>query len=229
MSNDDRLLKALGQLAREQDATAEPPRELLSPPSPDVVAQIATRGLASLDKSAPAPATGTAVTSIDAARARRKRWTWTAAVAGPLALAASALLYVNSERGPALPAYSISITGGLAEQRSSAGTAPALLLEPGAPVEIVLRPQAPTSESLDAHLYWVQGDRVQRWPVEAERSPEGALRLRGRALSPFGPGDGQLTAVIAPAGSLPATATARDLTSPRKAWQVFHHPVHWRR
>lgn len=230
--SDERLLRALGQLAREQ-AAVPVPSELVTPPDPAVKDRIVTRGLA--DLAAHAPVTEAAgITPITAARkAGVGRRRWLAGAGGSLALAACALLWASRQQGEgtsaALPAYSLSLAGGIAEQRSAggAGAAP-LVLESGARVEVLLRPASATGEDLGARFFWVKDGRIRLWAITPERSPEGALRATGRPAAPFGAGAGELVAVVARQGALPDGLTTQQLASPPRGWQLLRHPVRWR-
>jgi hypothetical protein len=217
MSNEpgDSLLRKLGQLAREQDGEA-PPAELLSAHGDAARARIVERALGAL---APAPR---------AVRARsRKRLFF--AFALPLAGAAALLVLVPRARPPGapLPAYALEVSGGVAEVR---GTPPAgpLLLEAGARVELRLRPQHPIDGAADARLFWRAGRDLRRWPVRAQMSPEGVLRVIAPAESPFGPGDGEIIAVVARPDTLPEQTDLATLEAGRAGWQILRWPVRWR-
>jgi hypothetical protein len=217
MSNEpgDSLLRKLGQLAREQDGEA-PPSQLLSP-SVDT-ARIVERALG---KVAPAPR---------AVRERpRKRFFF--ALVLPLAGAAALLVLVPRARRPPgapLPAYALEVSGGIAEVRGAEPTRGPLLLESGARVELRLRPQHPIDGAVGARLFWRAGRDLRRWPVRAEMSPEGVLRVIAPAESPFGPGDGELIAVVARPDILPEQTDLATLEAGHAGWQILRWPVRWR-
>ncbi|HEY0713123.1 MAG TPA: hypothetical protein VGF45_10645, partial [Polyangia bacterium] len=76
-------------------------------------------------------------------------------------------------------------------------------LEAGARVEVRLRPAVEVDGAVAVQFYWAKEGRAQRWSVNAEAAPGGALRVRAAATSPFGPGDGKLIVLVGRPDQLP--------------------------
>jgi hypothetical protein len=238
---DDRLLKALGHLAREQAREAVP-TALVGEPSGEGEARAAERALAALGVKA-----ATDVSAEHAVRGMRPpalarpqpsfwdrlRQRWAVAVAIP-SLAALALFLVRSLGGGgagALPAYGLEALGGVAETRGpERAAAEPLRLAPGAPVELRLRPaEAISGGRVDARAYWVKDGRAQLVAGVAEHAEGGAIRIRARAQAPFGAGAGEIVAVVGRPEALPgaeATEAAALVKAPEGA-QVLRQPVLW--
>jgi hypothetical protein len=222
---EDRLLRSLGTLAREQDAE-QPPAALLPPLHPAAHGRLVDEILGT---AVPAPRPLAVATEGVAVRAQRRLGRWLAALLVPAAVAAGATLWLHAAPPP-LPGYEATVTGGVSETRSAPppSTAP-ILLDPGSPLEVVLRPQTEVPRSLEARAFWARADDLRPWTeAEVDHSPRGAFRFRGRAPRPFGPGPGHLVLVVAPPGQLPATIDASSLRSPPRVWRVVRQPVHWR-
>jgi hypothetical protein len=221
MSNDslpgDSLLRKLGQLAREQDTEAPP--ELLSAHAEAARTRIAESALGAL-----APQRVVRVKP-------RKRYFF--AFVLPLAGAAALLLLVPRVKrtpGAPLPPYAIEVSGGVAEVRATPAAGGPLVLDAGARVELRLRPARPVSEkgAADARLFWRSGRDLRRWPVRAQISNEGVLRVIAAAESPFGAGEGELIAVVARPDALPDQVDLATLDAGRPDWQILRWPVRWR-
>jgi hypothetical protein len=229
MSDDDRLLRALGQLAREQEAQ-QPPADLLRPPAPAAQERVVGAVLAQLAGAA-APAAPAIAPPAAVPAARRRRWRWTLGLLVPLAAAAAGVvLWMRADPGAALPAYAMTVAGGVAEYRAAGAgdDGKPLALAAGAPLEVVLRPAIPARGTPGLRLFWVRGGQVRRWAVEPQRSPEGALRVRAPAEAPFGPGPGELVAIVARPDLLPDAIAVEALAAPADGWQILRRPVDWR-
>jgi hypothetical protein len=222
----DQLLRALGQLAREQRREKTPPAELLEPPSEAIKERVVAQAIATLGAHAEKPAGHGTARAVAPGSARRPRWwLW---LPMPLALAAGLAFWLRT--GPAaLPSYAMETGGGAAAYR--AGGRPdagdPMLVAAGAPIEIRLRPAVDSTQAVAARAFWVSGSEVRVWQVATATSPGGAVRMRGAGERPFGTGAGELVAVIAAAGALPATISAAVLASPPAGWQVFRRAVRW--
>jgi hypothetical protein len=216
----DSLLRKLGQLAREQDTEA-PPAELLSANPEAAQARIAEKAVAAL-----AP-------KVRPARAAQPRpfARYFFALFVPLAGAAALVLLIpRSARQPGapLPAYGLEVSGGVAEVRAATPVAAPLVLEPGVRVELRLRPKQAVEGPVDARLYWRSGRDLRRWPVRAQVSAEGVLRVIAPAESPFGPGEGEVIAIVARPAALPDQVDLATLENGRADWQILRWAVRWR-
>jgi hypothetical protein len=229
MSADDRLLETLGALAREQESEAAP-AELLRPLDPERRERLVDQTLAGLaatpgERTSPrSPAEVGPPTPI-----RRRLGRWLAGFTVPLAVTAGVLLWL---RAPALPSYLAAVTGGVAELRGPPAASDPLTpvrLAPGAPLEIVLRPEtAVRGGSPEARVFFVRDDRFAPWrPAIADHAASGAFLFRGLVESPFGPGPGEMVMVVAPAGALAAVVDAKLLRTPPARWRVVRQSVRW--
>jgi hypothetical protein len=234
---DDRLLKTLGNLAREQ-ARENPPAGVVGEPTAEGEARAAERALAALGLK-----TATDVSAEHAVRQMRPpvtaqgpsfwerlRQRWAVALAIPT-LAMLALFFIRMGSGPeGLPAYGLEVLGGVAETRGPEAAAEApLRVEPGAAVELRLRPSVSVDGPVDVRLYWVKDGRAVRVSGVAEHAPGGAIRVRAPAEMPFGPGAGELVAIVGRPGTLPPES-AQDVSaiaSAAKQAQLLRHKVEW--
>jgi hypothetical protein len=164
--SDDRLMKELARVAREEGATEDPrARDLLRPFSPAEMDAMVARSAAALGNAQPKQ------------RARRPAFI---ALAGGLALAAGVALFLT--RPPddvvASTTYDLVIEGAARSSRSSAPS-------PAGPIEVardghltlVVRPDHPTHAAATAVVMLVHGDDVRAWDVGPQRSDEGAFRI----------------------------------------------------
>jgi hypothetical protein len=81
---------------------------------------------------------------------------------------------------------------------------------------------------VQARLFWVKGGRVRRWTAPVESSPEGVLRVIAPAESPFGPGDGEVVAIVGRPGALPDELDTATLDRGDAGWQTLRWPARWR-
>lgn len=208
--SEDSLLKALGKLAREQ-AAEPPPAELMTPPHPTVKETIAARAVSAFGKPAPERLE------------RRARTSWWVALLAPVALAAAGVA-LFTRGGGALPAYALEARGGHAELRGTTDRQP-LVLGPGAPLELVLRPATEADGKVEARVFLVSGGAHLVWtPDERTASPQGGLRLRGVLSATPGAGPGEIVVIVGRPGSLPLTPEDVD----RGAGTTVTQPVSWR-
>jgi hypothetical protein len=130
------------------------------------------------------------------ATAGHRKTAWIAAIAAPLALAAAVLLWVN--RAPPLPAYALELSGTVDTVRGETPAAPqdAPVVEPGAPLTVVLRPARNPGADVVARAFWVKGGCVRAWPAASEQADGGGIRLTGRGEAPCGAGEGALVVVV---------------------------------
>jgi hypothetical protein len=225
--SDDRLLSALGQLAREQRKEKTPPAELLSPPSQTAKDRIVAQALSAM-ATRPSEEQGSPKTAAAApapTRRRGRRWLWLGA---PVAMAAALALWLRVGTPPEmLPRYAMETSGGTAAYRGAAPDAEApLAIAAGSTVEVRLRPEVDATQTVAARGFWVKGSDVRPWSALVETSSGGAVRMRGPGEQPFGPGDGELVTVVA--AQVPADVTAATLASPPAGWQVLRRRVSWR-
>jgi hypothetical protein len=227
--SDDRLLLALGQLAREQRHEEEPPPELLAPPSEDAKDRIVAQALASIvaeasDDEAELAAVR-AQTQPPPPRQRRRWWLW---IGTPVALAAGVTFWFYGRATDALPRYAMEISGGAAAYRAAQAVSDEpLVIEAGSSVEIRLRPETDSAQPIAVRAFWVKGHAVRAWSAEMALSPHGAVRLRGPGEQPLGAGEGEIVAVVAPSGALAGDISTVELTSPPAGWQLFRRRVRW--
>jgi hypothetical protein len=212
MSNDD-LLRALGRLSvrqAEEDERPLPP-ELVGPPSLATRQHLADQALAALATTG-GPRNREPRRWFQRLDARRTLLLATPALG---AAAAAALIFTRGRGGAPLPAYTMSLTGGVASLR---GDAPAggepLPLAEGSRVELRLRPEHPIAAGgVEVQLYWSRAGQQVRWTATTEMSDQGAVRVIGPAPRPFGAGDGELVVRIGRPGS---------------PGQTLRTPVRWR-
>ena len=216
MSNDD-LLKALGRLsARQADEAEEDPalRHLSVPPTLEARQRLADQALAALHVR-PQPETESAAGPgrwFQQLYARR-----TLLLATPALGAAAALLVFTRRRGGGpMPAYTMQLTGGVATLRGATPGSDSdspLHLAQGSRVELRLRPERSTTPAgLEVQLYWSRAGKQVPWTAATEISEQGAVRVVGTAPRPFGPGDGELIAVVGRPGG---------------PWQTLRAAVRW--
>lgn len=190
--NDD-LLEALGRVAREERAEAN--REVdRAPPLPEGLRERMVSG---------------ALTEIGVSSAPSSRRARRAILASGLALAAAIALWAGA-RHETLPGYTLSVRGGTTEWRTTTEDASADRVEVRADgsVEILVRPEAPPSRSVQARAFAVRDDATTRdLPVEV--STQGVARVAGRVDALLGTttsrSEWQVVVVIGPAGEVPAT------------------------
>jgi hypothetical protein len=214
MSEGDRLLKALGALAREQEQEAAPD---LPQPSPSDVERIVAFAV---DPRPPTPISS-----------RRRGKTLLPIVLVPVALAATWLLWARGNRSP-LPEYVATLTGGVAPDRGTRDVPPSrlepIVLEAGAAVQVVLQPATEVAGPVEARAFWSREGKIRPWTAAiVETSETGSLRLRGPAESPFGPGEGELILLVGRKGQLPGSIEADEVRRPPPAWRLLRQPVRW--
>lgn len=290
--NDDDLLKALGEVARERAADAmrpdawsrlaqgelaahelsdletraatDPPLELslraYRPLSGEVRERIVDALSASLSSfqeapsalptpataaepaeraSATPPAPVSKVVSLDA---RRRLLRAASPVAVILSAAAVLLFVLRSPERPdvasfadlsPLPAYDLSVRGGLKQTRGLEEPTPQRLLRlaPSSELDLTLRPATRVEGPLALRTFFVQQGKVQPWAAPVEIAPTGALRVHGAAgkLLPGLEGVVELRLVVGRAevlgegSDLQAKAMAPSGSGP--GWQTLRYNV----
>ncbi len=233
--SDDTLLKALGKLARQQQAEDAASEHVPAAASAAMIQLLTDRALGDLAQfegqqdPATAQAGARPANTGVAPPARRARW-WAIGFAVPLAVAASALLYVRTDRGTPLPTYShAALSGGTSEFRSGAQPEGPPSLTEGASFQIVLTPDVPVAGPLTTHFFWVKDGRSVAWKPDVEFSADGAVRARGIVRSPFGPGTVELVSVISRTNELSELSERYEaLVAPSASRRVLRNSVSWR-
>ena len=223
--SDDRLLFALGELAREQRQEKTPPSQLLAPPGDAVKERIVAQAIAAAAVHPTGEVERVAALASPRTRPRPRRWLWLGA---PAALAAGVALWLHQGGGTgSLPKYAMEVSGGVAEYRGGAAADDQpLVIEAGSAVEIRLRPAVDSAQPVVARAFWVRGNEVRPWAAQVATSPQGAVRMRGPGERPFGAGNGELVSVVAAA--VPGDVSAAVLAAPPSGWQLFRRRVRWR-
>lgn len=225
----EHLLKSLGAHARAQQAAGT----AISSSATDADAQAglpenyraALASVASTTRAYDAAMKGLGITAPAKAASRKAAWwQWLVpSLALPAFAAAAFLLWPSSQ--VALPGY-VMHAHGIAEMRGEAAPS-ALIVKPGANIEVVLRPAVAVGTPVQAKLYWLHAQELIAWPVQTEVAPTGAVRARGTVVPtwPTGSGD-ELVAFVGPAGAV-MDFKAADVASPPKGVQVLRQAVTW--
>jgi len=205
----DVLLKAIRTAAREDDAAIAGFSGEVPALSHEARAAIADR-IVAIQKEGRAGDDGR---NVDVLAARRKRRPARAALWGgaSVALAAAAWALVMWSRPPsvgadgALPAYSITATGGVVETRepaptdgANARTAPLQHLGAHSELQVNCRPDSAVTGPVAVRAFFAQSGSVGEVRPDVEVAPTGAvaLRLRPAALPPHDAGPGELRVVV---------------------------------
>lgn len=215
---DDDILKALGRLAREHRA-ADALADAVHPLDEAIKQRMAERAVEALQGTQP-------LATVTALAPRKKRWP-AAAIAGPMALAASLAVWVAVRAGPeTLPRYEMSLSGGLQALRAAPVEDAPLVLGAEAQLTLVLRPATAVEQPVTAKLFVKQNTRTREWRSVAEVSSQGAVKLTANAadLGPMEPGELELVVVVGRPDALPAE-TALERTS---GAQQFRRKASWR-
>ena len=220
--SDDKTLRALGKLAREQQEAASPElEELLRPLSAEAKEKMAQRAMPALGL----PSSGATNVLVPARGWRRA--TRLTAVAVPLALAAS-LFFVLVLRGPsssAIPSYEAAWSGGVQALRADPA-APVERLGPNAQLQLLLRPAKTVEGNVAVRLFAIEGGAAREWKIRSEVSPEGAIRVvaLGSDLGTVTASELEVVAVVGRPNALPA---ANELGATREGLQVFRRKIQW--
>ena len=134
---------------------------------------------------------------------------------------------------PALPPYIINVALGPIDLTAPATGprdlyGPPLIVSPGEPLEIVVRPESAVTEKVTVRLFWRKQDRLRRWRPPYERGPHSTYRYRGPGERPFGRGPGQIVAVVSPVEDVPDDPPAHWLAAPPKHWRILRQSVRWK-
>lgn len=133
-----------------------------------------------------------------------------------VAAAAAVLAVVLLRPSPPLPDYRVSVSGGSSEMRSG----PAGSFAPGDRIQVVLNPETAARGDLEARLFLLQGDELRPLETENEVVEGGSVRLKGTLDPDLEEGIWTLRAVIGRPGDLPdpKELTLREGWSRDKDW-----------
>ncbi|MBI4511950.1 MAG: hypothetical protein HY698_20120 [Deltaproteobacteria bacterium] len=203
---DDQLLKALGQLAREQRAMEEPSVTSLSDTAKD---KLAARLLAEVRRGSQNPGpTGHVIPS-------RTKAIRASMLGVPLAMAAALALWLTTTERASLaplPNYEMVASGGARDFRSgepSRGEEP-IVLVPGTRLDLHLRPATPVVGRISTRVHAVQNGQAREIGVQEQVSDEGAVRISVPAEAIPNPGEWEVVVVLGRAGAVPETLAAAE-------------------
>ncbi|MCP3963701.1 MAG: hypothetical protein GY719_38180 [bacterium] len=250
---EDRLMRSLGQVAREREEISTPVDERLPALSGGELSEVEIAALREAADSSPearraydafrpldqdaragivrrlqeelasSPAGGGEVVPL---QPRIRRWRW--AVAAAAALVAFALIWPSPSPSP-LPDYELSLEGGMSETRASvSGEVPTF--EPGAPFSLLLRPVTDASGKVAVRAWLDDGETLRVWQARPRISEGGSVLYAGTVGEdvPLPPGDWVLWLAIGRGDGLPDAAAIREgpATSPAsRDWVLLKTPV----
>lgn len=195
LSEDER--RALEELARQEPSAAEA-HEAYRPLDAAARERIAAR-LEQQLAAEPAPEKPPAAVLVP-----RRPWRRLVPALAALAAAAAVLLLVLPRQAPPLPGYALSLSS---EQAVRAGTPEPEVprLGPGSQLDVLLRPETAVEGPVDVRAFLIRRGEARSWTPPLERSPEGAVRIRGpvEALLPVPPGEWTLAIAVGRPGTLP--------------------------
>lgn len=142
------------------------------------------------------------------------------------AAAAAAVLVVLLRPGAPLPDYQIaSVSGGSSETR---GEQPGDFA-PGDRIEVRLRPATAARGRLEARLFLLREGEVRRLETQSEVDSDGAVRMNG-SLGDLRPGTWTLWAVVGRPGDLPDPGELRSRGGPSREedWVAVPTDIHIR-
>ncbi len=140
-------------------------------------------------------------------------------VAAPLA-AAAALLFMLLPRGADLPAYGLDASKGEMSVRGSGPAAEVPIYKQGTRLDLILRPATKVQGGAQLRTFVKQAGAVRDWNIPHEVAPGGAFRIAGAAetLLPQ-PGDYELIFAIGPPKGTP---TAQEVSG-EGPWQTLRY------
>jgi anti-sigma factor RsiW len=145
---------------------------------------------------APAPARVVPISS--------SRWRRVVPAVAAMAAAAVVLILALPRQGPPLPGYTLALSS---EQtvRSGAPEPEVPRLGPGSQLDVLLRPEQAVEGPMEVRAFLVRPGEARAWNPPLERSPEGAVRIRGpvEALLSIPPGEWTLAVAVGRPGELP--------------------------
>ncbi|HVR98057.1 MAG TPA: hypothetical protein VMW27_15675 [Thermoanaerobaculia bacterium] len=149
------------------------------------------------------------------------------------ALAAAAALLVVFARPPVpLPEYQLEVSGSIRTQRGPDETAEVPVFAPGDPFQLVLRPDtavSPRTGELEAQCFLARGGEMRPLEVWVQLPAGGAARMEGSFPRDLPEGSWTLWAVVGRKGELPGSVNLRSLspTAParRRDWVAVPQDV----
>jgi len=193
--------RELERLAEEDPSTAET-YEAFKPLDAGAKERIAARLERQLaeepaQEAAPPPARVVPISSS-------RRWRGLAPALAAMAAAAAVLVVVLPRQGPPLPAYTLALSS---EQgvRSGAPGPEVPRLGPGSQLDLLLRPEQAVEGPVEVRAFLLRPGEARAWNPPLERSPEGAVRIRGpvETLLSIPPGEWTLAVAVGRPGALP--------------------------
>jgi hypothetical protein len=114
-------------------------------------------------------------------------------------------LWLQARAPDALPTYELGSVAGARELRGEPADDRPLALSPSARVEIVARPATKLQGSVAIRVLFARGREVHRWNIDAEISPDGAVRIARAATGPLpvAPGPWDLVVAIGRPDAMP--------------------------
>src|SRR5687768_14792229 len=179
---DDKLLRRLGALAKDQDGglgadeLAELEREAASDPNAKALLEAARP----LSDDAQDRIAGNLAKQMGGAVVRPARWRSRAgAIAGALALAAGIAVFVSRSGPDAVPLYALDASGAANVRGPSPAGSPCVLRASAlGSFEVVARPHDRVDGAIGAHAFLVRtGGAVEPFPTSIETSPQGSVRV----------------------------------------------------
>lgn len=234
--SEDRLLRELGHLAREEERaerarlderwdrlaagtlTAEEEAELLALAETSPEAREAYEAFRPLGPEFQARVMAKIAAELPKERrARLLPFRPAARIGGwvTAAAAAAAVLVVLLRPSAPLPEYHIaSVTGGTSAMRGEQPEEPQRSFAPGDPIEVVLKPETASRPGrLKAQLVLLQGRDLRRLDTDRELDSDGAMRLTATIDPDLPPGVWTLWAVAGRPGALPDADELRSLAT----------------
>lgn len=226
---DDELLSTLGRLRRDElaepSAEADPVHAAEAPLTNTERTRVLEAVFAKLDADEPEPSTSAAKVIAPS------RWRSGALVGAVLAIAAALVLVIarpsmhHDDELSALPGFTITrLEGGASALRSDPAQGLLRLRSVSDAIDIVITPDVRVHEHL-AVVVVARGDDGERRMATitdvVERSPDGALRIRG-PLDRFvvlAPGTWTIEWLVGRAGAEPTTLAALDDAKAARAWR----------
>lgn len=216
MKDDDDLLRALGNAARDEDWVEDPRLDALSAGElseaegqalrarDDPMADPAFEAFRPIDEAGKQRFVDAIVSQQQQGAGakvlpfpKKRAWLASAGVVGALAAAAAFALVVSTGGPEPLPDYELDVLGGESGVRSKPTEGVPRLVE-GSRLELRLRPATRTTGPLEVRGALARGDTVHPWSPPVHQDPDGAARIAGtrEELFPDIP-DGTWTIVVA--------------------------------
>lgn len=196
--NDDELLEALGELAREREEAFERQQSASGAPEAATVLSEASRA-SILDRARLSITPAAAAESNVIPLPRRRLW-----LAGAAALAAAAavvfIVWPSPQALPELPGYRIALGEGEQAMRGGTADGAPVRLGPGSQLVVTLTPASSVPSRPVVHTFLGRDGDVRPWPVKPRVAEGGAVRIAGPVdeLLPAEPGPYEIIALLTP-------------------------------